>query len=153
MLLSRVPAPSTSRQNSEQTGRSCSEVAQHSFRTPCHAAPLGSNPSGPTRVFPSAVFESADPSVFLVSSGWRRPLRALAKDRDIRELMGARDLYIAEVFDVAKTGVTKKPTAGCSTRKRSLWSFSPTIWINKPEFGMRARFKPGDAAVRTSRSL
>jgi hypothetical protein len=33
----------------------------------------------------------------------------LAKDRDIRELMGARDLYIAEVFDVAKTGVTKKP--------------------------------------------
>ena len=33
----------------------------------------------------------------------------LAKDRDIRELMGARDLYIAEVFDVANTGATKKP--------------------------------------------
>jgi hypothetical protein len=33
----------------------------------------------------------------------------LAKDRDIRELMGARNLYIAEVFDVAKTGATKKP--------------------------------------------
>jgi hypothetical protein len=33
----------------------------------------------------------------------------LAHDRDIRELMGARDLYIAEVFDVAKTGATEKP--------------------------------------------
>ena len=32
----------------------------------------------------------------------------LAHDRDIRELMGARDLYIAEVFDVGKTG-TQKP--------------------------------------------
>jgi Anti-sigma-K factor rskA len=33
----------------------------------------------------------------------------LAKDRDIRELMGARDLYITEVHDVAKTGETQKP--------------------------------------------
>ena len=33
----------------------------------------------------------------------------LAHDRDIRELMGARDLYIAEVYDVARTGQTKKP--------------------------------------------
>ena len=33
----------------------------------------------------------------------------LAHDRDIRELMGARDLYIAEVYDVAGTGATKKP--------------------------------------------
>lgn len=32
----------------------------------------------------------------------------LAHDRDIRELMGARDLYIAEVYDVAGTGETKK---------------------------------------------
>lgn len=32
----------------------------------------------------------------------------LAHDRDIRELMGARDLYIAEVYDVARTGETKK---------------------------------------------
>jgi len=32
----------------------------------------------------------------------------LAKDRDIRELMGARDLYITEVHDVAKTGDTQK---------------------------------------------
>jgi hypothetical protein len=32
----------------------------------------------------------------------------LAHDRDIRELMGARDLYVAEVFDVERTGETKK---------------------------------------------
>ena len=33
----------------------------------------------------------------------------LAHDRDIRDLMGARDLYIAEVYDIARTGETKKP--------------------------------------------
>jgi len=33
----------------------------------------------------------------------------LAHDRDIRELIGARDLYIAEVYDVARTGATQKP--------------------------------------------
>lgn len=32
----------------------------------------------------------------------------LDHDRDIRELMGARDLYIAEVHDVSKTGQTDK---------------------------------------------
>jgi hypothetical protein len=32
----------------------------------------------------------------------------LAHDRDIRDLIGARDLYIAEIYDVAKTG-TQKP--------------------------------------------
>ena len=32
----------------------------------------------------------------------------LAKDRDIRELMGARDLVITEVYDVARTGKTEK---------------------------------------------
>jgi hypothetical protein len=32
----------------------------------------------------------------------------LSHDRDIRNLIGARDLYIAEIYDVAKTGVTQK---------------------------------------------
>jgi hypothetical protein len=32
----------------------------------------------------------------------------LDHDRDIRELMGARELYIAEVYDVAKNGATQK---------------------------------------------
>jgi len=33
----------------------------------------------------------------------------LAHDRDIRDVIGARDLYIAEIYDVAGTGETKKP--------------------------------------------
>ncbi|WP_353072012.1 hypothetical protein [Tunturiibacter gelidiferens] len=33
----------------------------------------------------------------------------LQHDRDIRNLIGARDLYIAEIYDVAKTGKTQKP--------------------------------------------
>jgi hypothetical protein len=33
----------------------------------------------------------------------------LASNRDIRELMGARDLYIADVFDVDPDGHTEKP--------------------------------------------
>jgi hypothetical protein len=33
----------------------------------------------------------------------------LQHDHDIRNLIGARDLYIAEVYDVAKTGATQKP--------------------------------------------
>ena len=33
----------------------------------------------------------------------------LQHDRDIRDLMGARDLYIGEIYDVAKTGKTQKP--------------------------------------------
>ena len=33
----------------------------------------------------------------------------LAHDRDIREIMGARDLYVAEVYDVERTRETKKP--------------------------------------------
>jgi hypothetical protein len=33
----------------------------------------------------------------------------LEHDRDIRNLVGARDLYIAEIYDVAKTGKTQKP--------------------------------------------
>lgn len=33
----------------------------------------------------------------------------LAHDRDIRDLMGARDLYIAEVYDIGRDGATQKP--------------------------------------------
>ena len=33
----------------------------------------------------------------------------LAHDRDIRELMGARNLYIAEVYDTDEEGATRKP--------------------------------------------
>jgi hypothetical protein len=33
----------------------------------------------------------------------------LAHDRDIRDLIGARDLYIADIYDVAENGKTNKP--------------------------------------------
>ena len=33
----------------------------------------------------------------------------LEHDRDIRDLMGARELYVVEVYDVARTGKTNKP--------------------------------------------
>src|SRR5207249_7405046 len=33
----------------------------------------------------------------------------LSSDRDIRELMGARDLFIADVFDIDREGRTKQP--------------------------------------------
>ena len=45
----------------------------------------------------------------------------LAHDRDIRDVIGARDLYIAEVYDVAGTGETKKPYGRVFyTRRKSL---------------------------------
>ena len=45
----------------------------------------------------------------------------LADDRDIRDLMGARDLYIAEVYDVGRDGTTRKPYGrGFYTKGKSL---------------------------------
>ena len=45
----------------------------------------------------------------------------LQHDRDIRNLMGARNLYIAEIYDVAKTGNTRKPFGRIFyTRNKSL---------------------------------
>jgi hypothetical protein len=38
-----------------------------------------------------------------------RDLELLEHDRDIRNLIGARDLYIAEIYDVGKSGATEKP--------------------------------------------
>lgn len=45
----------------------------------------------------------------------------LEHDRDIRNLMGARDLYIAEIYDNGKNGKTKKPFGRIFyTKNRSL---------------------------------
>jgi hypothetical protein len=45
----------------------------------------------------------------------------LAHDRDVRELIGARDLYIAEIYNVAGDGVTQKPYGRVfSTKRKSL---------------------------------
>jgi len=48
----------------------------------------------------------------------------LAHDRDIRELMGARDLYIAEVYDVT-------------------WYLSTLVWLSLPNR------RPSGLAVKT----
>jgi hypothetical protein len=42
-------------------------------------------------------------------SAVERQQELLSYDRDIRDLMGARELYVAEVFDVGHNGKTKKP--------------------------------------------
>ena len=39
----------------------------------------------------------------------QRAEKFLVSDRDIRDLMGARDLYIADVFDIDREGKTQKP--------------------------------------------
>jgi len=39
----------------------------------------------------------------------RRDEQFLASDRDVRELMGARQLYIADVFDIDQSGEKRKP--------------------------------------------
>jgi anti-sigma-K factor RskA len=39
----------------------------------------------------------------------QRQNQYLASDRDVRELMGARQLYIADVFDIDSKGETRKP--------------------------------------------
>jgi hypothetical protein len=45
----------------------------------------------------------------------------LAKDRDIREVMGARHLYMAEVYDTDENGATRKPYGRVFyTREKSL---------------------------------
>jgi hypothetical protein len=44
----------------------------------------------------------------------------LEHDRDIRELMGARDLYIAEVYDVSRTGTDKTYGRVFYTKGKSL---------------------------------
>jgi hypothetical protein len=46
-----------------------------------------------------------------------REQQVLDHDQDIRELMGSRSLYIAEVYDVAKTGDTQKPFGRVFTQK------------------------------------
>jgi hypothetical protein len=38
-----------------------------------------------------------------------RQQELLAHDRDVREVMGARNLYVVDVYDVLKTGETNKP--------------------------------------------
>jgi len=49
------------------------------------------------------------PDRFFVRLRLRGSYMEEARDRDIRELMGARQLYIADVFDVSSDSRTRKP--------------------------------------------
>ena len=69
-------------------------------------------------------------------------------DRDIRELMGSRDLYIAEVYDVAKTGDTQKPFGRVFyTSGKSLISMH-TISISSRASNAQAHSRPRGAEGR-----
>jgi len=77
----------------------------------------------------------------------------LAHDRDIRELMGARDLYIAEVYDVERNGQTRKAFGRVILPRESRSFSTPTIWISKQRSRMRARPKHGACASLTGNRL
>ncbi|MGB9072385.1 MAG: hypothetical protein WCC22_06910 [Terriglobales bacterium] len=72
-------------------------LTQQSTDETAHAKALGAKVSDLTRLL-------QDREAYL---GQQEEL--LSHDRDIRELMGARDLYIAEVYDVGDNGATRKP--------------------------------------------
>jgi hypothetical protein len=61
----------------------------------------------------SASLESRIKELSAINQDQGRKLRSdeqlLSSDRDIRELMGARNLYIADVFDVDSRSLTRKP--------------------------------------------
>ncbi len=58
--------------------------------------------------------------------------RMLAADRDIRDLMSARDLYIAEVYDVGGNGKRKKPYGRVFyTKGRSLIFYAYDLELQK----------------------
>jgi hypothetical protein len=56
-----------------------------------------------------AQVEELNASLRKKDQGLAQDEELLQHDRDIRNLVGARDLYIAEIYDVAKTGKTQKP--------------------------------------------
>jgi hypothetical protein len=61
-----------------------------------------------------------DQALDLKESAVAKQQELLEHDRDIRELMGARDLYIAEVHDVSRTGTDKTYGRVFYTKGKSL---------------------------------
>lgn len=73
----------------------------------------------------------------------------LAHDRDIRELMGARDLYVAEVYDVARTGATQKPYGRVFYTKGKSLIFYAYDLDQQPDVKNASTFQVWGRAVRT----
>jgi hypothetical protein len=74
----------------------------------------------------------------------------LERDRDIRERMGALELYMADVRDVSRAG-TNNRTAVSSTPKESLLYSMPLIWMHNRVFKKR-EFVPSRSAERTGQA-
>jgi hypothetical protein len=83
-----------------------------------------------------------------------RERELLDHDRDIRELMGSRDLYIAEVYDVAKTGIRRSHLGGSSIPVVNHLSSTPTISISSqassPQVPSRFGDERGQIAIMLS---
>jgi predicted RNase H-like nuclease (RuvC/YqgF family) len=65
----------------------------------------------------------------------------LAHDRDIRDLMGARDLYVAEVYDVERKGETQKPFGRVFYTKGKSLIFYAYDLSDAPEFRVASTFQ------------
>jgi predicted nucleic acid-binding Zn-ribbon protein len=65
----------------------------------------------------------------------------LAHDRDIRDLMGARDLYVAEVYDVERKGGTQKPFGRVFYTKGKSLIFYAYDLNDAPEFQDASTFQ------------
>jgi hypothetical protein len=77
----------------------------------------------------------------------------LSHDRDIRDLMGARDLYIAEVYDVGRDGETRRHAGESFTQKGNRWFSMPTISTSNPASRTRTVFKCGAGVAQTCTRL
>jgi len=73
----------------------------------------------------------------------------LEYDRDIRELMGARELYMADVHDVSGKGTAKTYGRVFFTKESRLIFLRIRIWMRSRAFKMRDHSKPGAEKVPT----
>ena len=85
------------RSNSQTLQRELDSLTQQSAQDAAHAKALEAKVNDLARVLGDR------------ETAISQQQQLLSHDRDIRELMGARDLYIAEVYDVGDNGATKKP--------------------------------------------
>jgi hypothetical protein len=56
----------------------------------------------------------------------------LSHDRDIRDLIAARDLYIADIYDVRRVARPRSPSAASAIRKIAPSSSMVMTWISRP---------------------
>jgi hypothetical protein len=91
----------------------------------------------------SASLESKIKELSVLNQDQERKLRndeqLLSSDRDIRELMGARNLYIADVFDVDSRSLTRKPFG------RVFYTHGKSLIVYAFDLENQGRLKPAGA--------